>query len=140
MHPVNYPKGTEIKKPTGKLFIGDLGGAMNNKKCLENNDIKTVISVINKTFTETKGVTYHKISISDDPSQNLKVHFDKTNKLIDDSLMGSKNVLVHCNAGVSRSATVVISYLCFKFSLTPSEGLKLLRETRAVCMPNEGFF
>ena len=68
------------------------------------------------------------------------------------------NVLIHCNAGgkknifqsskfekfyflflVSRSATVTISYLCYKFKLKPDEALKLVRKTRQVCFPNSGF-
>jgi protein-tyrosine phosphatase len=50
------------------------------------------------------------IEADDYPFYNLKEHFSVTNEFIHTHLQ-TTNVLVHCLAGVSRSATVTIAYL-----------------------------
>ena len=45
---------------------------------------KKFVSVIHKVFKGADKVTYHKISIKDDPSQNLQRHFENSNKIIDE--------------------------------------------------------
>lgn len=48
-------------------------------------------------------------------------------------------VVVHCNAGVSRSATAVIGYLMVYEGFRFAEALALCREKREGVKPNEGF-
>ena len=49
-------------------------------------------------------------------------------------------VLVHCLAGVSRSATAVLAYLLFsKRASSVHEALDLVRKVRPVVYPNDGF-
>ncbi|MEM3062827.1 MAG: dual specificity protein phosphatase [Nitrososphaerota archaeon] len=50
-----------------------------------------------------------------------------------------KNVLVHCIAGVSRSASLVIYFLMKKFHLDFEKALALVREKRSIINPNESF-
>jgi len=49
------------------------------------------------------------------------------------------NVLVHCFAGVSRSSTIVISYLMKKLNWSYREALEHVRKQRWVVNPNPGF-
>eukprot|EP01116_Phalansterium_solitarium_P001134 TRINITY_DN10915_c0_g1_i1.p1 TRINITY_DN10915_c0_g1~~TRINITY_DN10915_c0_g1_i1.p1 ORF type:complete len:234 (+),score=57.38 TRINITY_DN10915_c0_g1_i1:55-756(+) len=51
-----------------------------------------------------------------------------------------KPVFVHCAAGVSRSATIVIAYLMRKNSWTLLQALDHTRRCRDVVYPNRGFF
>ena len=44
----------------------------------------------------------------DSPTANLKRHFDRMTDFIDSVIAENGKVLVHCYAGVSRSATTVI--------------------------------
>ena len=41
--------------------------------------------------------------------------------------------------GKSRSATCVIAFLMKKLRISPEEGLELLRRSRSLCDPNDGF-
>lgn len=41
--------------------------------------------------------------------------------------------------GKSRSATVCIAYLIWKYNITPKQALAQIRQARAICEPNEGF-
>ncbi|WRT67788.1 uncharacterized protein IL334_004762 [Kwoniella shivajii] len=49
-------------------------------------------------------------------------------------------VLVHCQAGMSRSATVVAAYLMREYDLDPVQALVALREKRPVVDPSETFW
>lgn len=56
------------------------------------------------------------LDIEDKPNSPLNKHFDETFEFIDKNLKEG-NVLVHCQAGVSRSASVVIAYIIRKFKV-----------------------
>jgi atypical dual specificity phosphatase len=49
-------------------------------------------------------------------------------------------VLVHCVAGVSRSASVVVAYLVVKHGLPLAEAVARAKAARPVVHPNEGFW
>ena len=48
-------------------------------------------------------------------------------------------VLVHCQAGVSRSAAVVLAYMCASMGLSAEESLEVLKITSPQACPNVGF-
>jgi atypical dual specificity phosphatase len=48
-------------------------------------------------------------------------------------------VIVHCAAGISRSASVVIAYLMEYYNFPLSKALKFVKDTRRIVDPNEGF-
>jgi protein-tyrosine phosphatase len=49
------------------------------------------------------------------------------------------NVLVHCYAGVSRSASIVIAYFMHKHKLSLLDAMKLVKSKRSCISPNVGF-
>jgi atypical dual specificity phosphatase len=55
------------------------------------------------------------------------------------SSVGENRVLVHCLAGMSRSATIVIAYLLATTSMTAGEATEFVRSKRRVVRPNYGF-
>ncbi|EJD42233.1 phosphatases II [Auricularia subglabra TFB-10046 SS5] len=73
------------------------------------------------------------------------IHFDlipllpQCVQFIQDALDSGGKVLVHCFAGVSRSATVVTAYLVASRGLAPIEALQLVRKHRPCVAPNAGF-
>jgi len=48
-------------------------------------------------------------------------------------------VLVHCQAGISRSATICIAYLMFDKNITADEAFDFLKAKRSVVSPNLSF-
>ena len=48
-------------------------------------------------------------------------------------------MLVHCHAGISRSATIVIAYLMKALSMTLEEAYKLVKSRRPRIKPNQAF-
>ncbi|KDN53136.1 hypothetical protein K437DRAFT_289675 [Tilletiaria anomala UBC 951] len=53
--------------------------------------------------------------------------------------MGTGTVLVHCQAGISRSATLVAAYLMWRRGISTSAALELIRARRPQADPNSGF-
>ncbi len=60
---------------------------------------------------------YKILNVLDMPQQNLIQYFEEAIQFIRDVKKIGGKVFVHCFAGVSRSATIVIAYLMGKMSL-----------------------
>lgn len=82
---------------------------------------------------------YHRITITDSPTVNIMRHLPLAVRFIHDSVQLQKKVFVHCDAGVSRSTTVVMAYFMATRRLTFRQALELVRSKRGCTFPNEGF-
>lgn len=75
-------------------------------------------------------VPYHLIVNADDTSDfNLLQYFDQTVNFVRQSLM-STSVLIHCMAGISRSATLTIAYLMVERGMSLDSALSYVRQCR----------
>ncbi|XP_013402035.1 dual specificity protein phosphatase 19-like [Lingula anatina] len=81
---------------------------------------------------------YLRLNILDLPETDITDFFDEAFSFIDRGRQEGC-VLVHCNAGVSRSAAMVIGYLIKTEGLTFEEAFDHVREQRASIRPNDGF-
>lgn len=75
----------------------------------------------------------------DDPSFDLAAHFEAALEFLRDHLDAGRSVLVHCRAGASRSATVVLAHLMTRHRLRLSEAESLAASRRPDVCPNSGF-
>lgn len=62
-----------------------------------------------------------------------------SNRFIGAAKEQNGKVLVHCNAGVSRSASVVIGYLIMDCGFSFDEAYDLVKMKRSCVRPNDGF-
>jgi protein-tyrosine phosphatase len=94
MHPVfqlNY----------NKLYLGNIR--------LQTSQMRAVLTVLDVNV-KVEGSFHKWIPATDAPDFNLKKHFDEGADYIHEHLQRG-NVLVHCYAGISRSASIVMAYL-----------------------------
>lgn len=59
--------------------------------------------------------------------------------ILDHVLNSGQNVLVHCMAGVSRSASMIIYYLMRKYGMSFEDAHKLVKSKRTIVNPNKSF-
>jgi protein-tyrosine phosphatase len=111
---------------------------------LKMNDIKAVVVALpslprSKMDYVMNDISFLHISSNDHPSQDLSMYFPMVFDFISSFVESGKNVLVHCHAGVSRSTTLLTSYLMAKRKQNHSEVLRHIRSRRSYINPNSGF-
>ena len=82
-----------------------------------------------------KDFKYLQLPINDAISQDLTLYFQEAFNFIDES----ERVLVHCHAGVSRSASIIIAYLMLKNKWRYNEAFTHVKKKRPIINPNRGF-
>ena len=121
------------------LYLSCYIGALNTNKIdcivkMYGNDKK------NGPYTYHPKIEYLEIDALDVPDYKISKDFVKCFKFINDNIRKNKNVLVHCHAGISRSATIVIMYLMVKYKLTLEKAYKYVKSRRSIVRPNSGFY
>ncbi|ESP01659.1 hypothetical protein LOTGIDRAFT_139279, partial [Lottia gigantea] len=98
--------------------------------------ILNAASMVENIFPDK--IIYKNIQIYDTPEEPIREKFDEAHNFID---QGRKLgcVLVHCNAGISRAATLVISYLMKTEQMSFNDAYDYLKERRPRINPNPGF-
>lgn len=77
--------------------------------------------------------------IEDNNDADISAHIEPAQKFIDQSLEMGDAVLVHCMAGISRSATIVIGYLMISKGISLSAAFAHVKSARPCINPNDGF-
>jgi protein-tyrosine phosphatase len=108
---------------------------------LKKKEITNVMSVL-KTYMPTLDESYNhmKIEIHDEANQQIEKYFNEAHRFIDDAIEKNQKVLIHCYAGISRSATIVISYLMKKNKITFEKAYEMVKKTRSCISPNLSFY
>ncbi len=84
-------------------------------------------------------IDYQFVDIDDRDRCNIKAHFDPCIAFINKHVKQGTSVYVHCAAGVSRSASIVIAYLMKEFNMSYDIAFSQLKACRPVIDPNNGF-
>lgn len=81
---------------------------------------------------------YLKIDILDLPETNIVEYFDRVFSYVQDVQEKGGKSFIHCNAGISRSASFAIGFLMKSQAMTYHQAFNKCRETRSI-RPNSGF-
>ncbi|XP_029790150.1 dual specificity protein phosphatase 19 [Suricata suricatta] len=82
---------------------------------------------------------YKSISILDLPETNILSYFPECFEFIEQAKMEDGVVFVHCNAGVSRAAAIVIGFLMNSEEISFTSAFTLVKNARPSICPNTGF-
>ena len=92
-------------------------------------------------FEGTSNIQYLRVPVEDSLDQDLLAHLDHAVRWLQRALSDPydpRTVLVHCQQGVSRSATIVLAYLMRERGLSLSDSIAHV-ERRRFIRPNEAF-
>lgn len=95
--------------------------------------IVNVTSEISNYYPED--FKYHKIEIEDINEHSLINSFEETFNIINDYLESnestdSKNIMIHCYMGASRSASIIVVYLIKNYNMSLDEAIQYMKSKR----------
>lgn len=120
-----------------RVFLGDLHCAR-NKHALLHLGVRHVLTVATFRPFYPHVFEYKVVDVEDQDGEDLLCHFEACVEFIDRGVEKG-GVFVHCRAGVSRSATVMIAYVMKKFKLSFKEAMDYVQERRPRICPKGGF-
>lgn len=82
---------------------------------------------------------YFRVDVEDMSREPIQLFFGEAVRFIHEWRQKEEAVYVHCRAGVSRSATIVLSYLIAKLHYSLHDAFFLVRSRRSIITPNLGF-
>ncbi|XP_023249894.1 dual specificity protein phosphatase 18-like [Seriola lalandi dorsalis] len=127
---------------TDHLYLSNASAASDAAQVIRHD----ITCVINVTETRSRrpapppGVEYIHIPVADSPVTPLGDHFDEVADKIKLVAERGGRTLVHCNAGVSRSASLCMAYLMKHRGVTLLEAHRGVRTCRPIVRPNNGFW
>lgn len=122
--------------------MGDCNSAI-DKLIIKPNNVKTLISIGEEALPDKnkieKGITHKFYDLHDNKQQKVPTElFDEIVDLIEEG-RSKGGVLIHCFAGVSRSATFVIAYIMKSFYINYDEAKEKVKKKRSCICPGDGF-
>lgn len=129
------------------ILLGNRAGAL-NKTALKKEGVTHVLNcacgskfnMINtdEGFYEGLSIKFLGIPAQDFPTYKLSQHFTVAADYIDNVLKNKGKVFVHCQMGVSRSATLVVAFLMLKQRMNVIDAVSTIKAKRDI-FPNDGF-
>lgn len=135
MTSIDYCFLPEIDQITDKIYLGNYDAAR-MKEMLKMRNI-THIMAVGKSLEALypDEFAYLVVPVMDRKNENIAFYFKQCFEFIDNA----EKIYIHCQAGVSRSATVVIAYLMWKMKMKYRDAHKYVLTKRRIISPNEGF-
>ena len=97
------------------------------------------VTAVSPAYTPAPHLTYKQLHAADNGLQNIKQYFDEAFQFIDATRASGGSVLIHCQAGVSRSPTIAIAYLIKYFPMSIGDAYKFVKCRRSIISPNLNF-
>ena len=121
------------------IYIGDVYDAYDIES-FKNQNIHNVLSAV--TGFENiydSNINHLCLQLIDNQEQNIIRYFEISNMFIDKIIEKNESLLIHCIAGRSRSVTLLIAYLIYKYKYTVDEAISLVKKKRSIIEPNQNF-
>ncbi|MCI4393351.1 hypothetical protein PGIGA_G00156560 [Pangasianodon gigas] len=121
------------------LYLGSAHHARRHD-CLSELRITALLNVSRRDWQCAGGPQrYKRIAVEDSHTADIGSHFQEAIDFIDEVKREGGKVLVHCEAGISRSPTICMAYLMKTQRLRLEEAFDAVRQRRAVISPNFSF-
>merc|ERR1712228_457598 len=128
-----------------QLYLGNIHHALNLDilKTIKITHIVNCTQSIENKF-ESNGLRYIRVPVNDKRSVSILPYFVAAIRFIEavrdeNSGKNENRILIHCHAGISRSATITIAYLMYSWKMTMFDAIAHVHSKRYQIQPNQGF-
>jgi len=121
------------------LYLGSIGAAQSEEQIKEKGITHVLTVARGFDIKCVDGVKYMTVEVADSPDADIRSHFPQCFEFISGAVKSGGNVLVHCFAGRSRSASVCAAYVMCHENIRLEEALMRMRLARPQINPNAGF-
>ena len=118
------------------IYLGD-SEAASNEENLKKYNIDTVVNCAQELTSEYKDLRFIELKLYDVPEQKLLPKFEVAYNFIKKN--SKNNILIHCVAGASRSASLVAFYIMRELRWDYESAYLFIKAKRPVIEPNSGF-
>jgi len=129
-------EATEICKG---VWIGNFASATNKYELQRLGITHIVVAAYGLWEVYPGDFKYKRIDVIDSNYSSMTKYFADVADYIHELVTSERKVLVHCVAGVSRSATLVAAYLILTQGYTADDAVTVIRRSRPQVQPNEAF-
>ena len=117
------------------LWIGDMRAPADDNFLIKNNINVVFNCTPSLPFSKNRIIQYkYQLAINDDLKansiRNMALSLPAAVSTLIKHLKNNDRVLVHCHAGMQRSATLIAAYLMAKYNLTKKQAVKQIQEKR----------
>jgi protein-tyrosine phosphatase len=105
-----------------------------NEEILKQYNIRIIVSLNGQHFNYPNIISYT-FNTEDNPNYDMSNHYDEIFSIINNN----HNILVHCDAGVSRTGSIIIYYLMHKYKMSYDIAFEYATSKRPCISPNNGF-
>ncbi|XP_041123513.1 dual specificity protein phosphatase 5-like [Polyodon spathula] len=121
------------------LYLGSAYHA-SRQDYLHDLHITALLNVSRRATEQFKGQFHYKwIPVEDSHMADISSHFQEAIDFIDCVRQVGGKVLVHCEAGISRSPTICMAYIMKTKRLSLEEAFDFIKQRRGLISPNFGF-
>ncbi|RXN08128.1 dual specificity phosphatase 16 [Labeo rohita] len=112
-----------------------------NKELMQQNDIAYVLNASNTCPKPDFIPDSHflRVPVNDSFCEKILPWLDRSVEFIEKAKASNARVLVHCLAGISRSATIAIAYIMKRMDMSLDEAYRFVKEKRPTISPNFNF-
>ncbi|XP_029545465.1 dual specificity protein phosphatase 5 [Salmo trutta] len=121
------------------LYLGSAYHA-SRQDYLSDLGVTALLNVSRRDTRPSKGhYDYKWIPVEDNVTADISSHFQEAFQFIDGVKQTGGRVLVHCEAGISRSPTICLAYIMSTKRLQLEEAFDIIKQRRSLISPNFSF-
>ncbi|KAM6972170.1 dual specificity protein phosphatase 5 [Aplochiton taeniatus] len=137
-HKPDYDQGEPVEI-LPFLYLGSAYHA-SRQDYLSDLHITALLNVSRRDMQPVKGnYDYKWIPVEDSNMADISSHFQEAIEFIDNVKQSGGKVLVHCEAGISRSPTICMAYIMKTERRQLEEAFDIIKQRRALISPNFSF-
>ena len=138
---LNYKDYSKINE---YIYLGNIYSSQNLNFIKENNITVIVNCSKNINFINYKNVFKYRVNLDDDLSYNsiclMCFYMRDLIPIINEHINKKHKILIHCRAGMQRSAAFLAALLMYRYKFSKSEAVKIIKNKRFIAfLPQPNF-